>query len=252
MQSKRWTIVLIVLSSLLVLEADSIWWPWLPFSSELNFSQTSAVLRVLASVAVVWFTVRQGLGFFGLFGNPFVGFAFGLFASVPLWAPLALTSEMTTNLDLKALAFQAGIYPLVEEIFYRAFAFGLLYRIAGLPFWAAALMTGIPFAAAHLYQADSLSGAIGTVAVTFLGAVLFSWLFKAWGWNLWAPFALHALMNFWWFVFKVGDGAFVGWEPTAMQLGCAGAAVVLTLLWRRWRGAQMSVSEIADHGRRKF
>jgi hypothetical protein len=36
-------------------------------------------------------------------------------------------------------------------------------------------------------------------------------------------------------VFDVGDGAFAGWAPTAMQFGCAAVAVLVTLLWRRRR-----------------
>jgi membrane protease YdiL (CAAX protease family) len=237
---KRWSIIVVVLLTLLVFETDSLWWRHIPLLSDLvlnhlPFSRTVAALRVVAAIAIVWLTTGRGLGFLGLGGNPLIGVAFALIASAPLWATLALTSPLAAHIDLVELAFGSGYFPLSEEIVYRAFAFGLLHRAAGAPFWIAAVLTAVPFAAEHLYQAGDWGSAAATIAITLLGALLFSWLFAAWSWNLWVPFALHAFMNLWWSVFDVGDGAFAGWAPTAMQFGCAAVAVLVTLLWRRRR-----------------
>ena len=133
------------------------------------------------------------------------------------------------------LLLGSGYFPLSEEVFCRAFAFGLLYRVAGIGFWPSAVLSSVPFALGHLYQAHDMGEVIGTLAITFLGALLLCWVYLAWNWNIWIPFALHAFMNLWWSVFNVGDGAFAGFLPTAMELGSAAMAMGLTLLWQRYR-----------------
>lgn len=230
---KRWTIIGIVIATLLVFETDTLWWRSIPVVSEhllahVPFARGGAALRVAAVLILVWAIDGRPFSFCGLRANPLIGIGFAIAASAPMWLPLALRTPLANGLDPLVLAFGAGYFPFAEELFYRAFAFGLLHRTARIPFWPAALLTALPFALAHLQQADDPGSAVGTIAVTLLGALLFSWLWKAWGWNFWVPFCLHAAMNLWWSVFEVGEGAFAGWTPLAMQLGCAGLALALT------------------------
>jgi hypothetical protein len=42
--------------------------------------------------------------------------------------------------------------PMSEELQFRGYLFGQLYRRAGWPFWAAALVNAVPFVAGHFYQ----------------------------------------------------------------------------------------------------
>lgn len=239
---RRWVVIGAVFATLLVFETDALWWRSIPLLSEhvlthLPFARASAALRMAAVLLLVWAIHGRPFSFCGLRANPLVGLGFGFAASAPMWLPLALLAPLANRLDPVAVGFGAGYFPFAEELFHRAFAFGLLHRTARVPFWPAALLAAVPFALAHLHQAENLGAAVGTIAITFLGALLFSWLWKAWAWNLWVPFCMHAAMNLWWSVFDVGEGAFAGWMPTAMQLGCAGLALALTAIRQRRKRA---------------
>lgn len=74
------------------------------------------------------------------------------------------------------------------------------------------------------------------VAITALGSVLFSWLFLRWGFNLWVPFWVHALMNLWWDLFAVDETALGGGLANAARILSVLLAIALTLLKGRiWR-----------------
>ena len=246
----RWLVVFVVLLTLAITDTASLWWRHIPLLSEavlthLHFGRTMAAVHIVAGFAVTWLITRRSFGFLGFGGNPVTGIVFGLVATAPLWAPLMALSHVATGTNVTEMVLGASYFPLSEEIFFRAFAFGVLYRVAGLPFWAAAGLTAVPFAAGHLYQAHDVGSAIGTIAITGLGAFIFSWLYAAWNWNLWVPFAFHALMNLFWSLFDVGDGAFAGWAPTAMELGCVALAIALSLYWRRRGHVSWGQSQVA-------
>lgn len=48
---------------------------------------------------------------------------------------------------------------------------------------------------------------VDLLAITFIGAVWFGWLYVKWGYNLYIPIFLHMLMNFSWITFEVSPGA---------------------------------------------
>lgn len=229
----RWLVALAVVATLIVVEADAVWWPLFPGSDTLPLGRTIGVLRIIVVLLMTWLLARRGLRFLGLAANPISALIFAVAATTPLWGVLAFTAPVSSSIDPNDVVFGSIFFPFSEEFFYRAFAFGVLYRVAGAPFWLAAVIPAIPFSLGHLYQADDMGSAIPTVAITFLGAVLFAWIYRAWNWNFYVPFFVHVLMNLWWVVFAVGDGAFAGWAPTAMQLGCCAMGVILSLLWQR-------------------
>jgi hypothetical protein len=49
------------------------------------------------------------------------------------------------------------------------------------------------------------------------------------GWNIWAPVALHALMNTWWTVFTVNQNALGGASDNIFRFGSLALAIVLVL-----------------------
>jgi membrane protease YdiL (CAAX protease family) len=88
--------------------------------------------------------------------------------------------------------------PFAEEVLFRGYLFGQLYRRARWGFWLSALIPSALFALGHAYQAGGPLELAGIFAVTGLGGLLGCWLFLRWQCNLWTVFGLHCLMNLWW------------------------------------------------------
>ena len=101
-----------------------------------------------------------------------------------------------------AYALSAGI---VEEGLYRSFLFGMLFRYCNWRFWFAALPTAIIFSLGHFYQAHDWLSCLQVFGVTAFGSIFFSWLYVAWGYNLFVPIFLHTFMNAMWGMFQVDD-----------------------------------------------
>jgi membrane protease YdiL (CAAX protease family) len=97
-----------------------------------------------------------------------------------------------------------------EEIFYRSFLFGQLFRHAKLGFIPAVVINGLIFGVSHLYQAHDISESLGVFAITFAGAIWFAWLFIEWKENLWLPVFMHFFMNFYWDLFSTEKSALGG------------------------------------------
>lgn len=79
------------------------------------------------------------------------------------------------------------VAPFCEELFFRGFFFGGLRR--RMPFWAAALGSGLLFGLIHLSDANVIAGAI----LAIFGVVL-AWLYEETR-SIWPPIALHAANN---------------------------------------------------------
>ena len=79
--------------------------------------------------------------------------------------------------------FVAGFF---EELIYRGFVFGQLFRYAAWGFLPAALLTALAFGSLHLYQGHDLLSALSAFGVTALGSFFFSWLYVEWNYNLWS------------------------------------------------------------------
>lgn len=66
---------------------------------------------------------------------------------------------------------------LFEEIIFRGFLFGMLFRYLKIGFVLAALIPSLLFGSIHLYQGADLISALIVFAVTFIGALYFSWMY---------------------------------------------------------------------------
>lgn len=139
------------------------------------------------------------------------GFGKGLFfafiATLPMAIGYAVVSGFNWHLPLTSFMYGCVQASFAEEIIFRAFLFGLLYRKAGWGLAPATLFDGIVFGAIHVYQGDTAAEAAMIFVASGAGAIWFSWLFKEWNWNLWIPIFLHFFMNFWWSGFEMADNA---------------------------------------------
>ncbi|MEO0734059.1 MAG: CPBP family intramembrane glutamic endopeptidase, partial [Bacteroidota bacterium] len=193
------------------------------------------------SVQLTFFLLIPVLGTAGLYGWRRLptelginrGFSRGLLtaflATLPMLLGYAWVSGGAWTLTTDSFLYGCVQAAVAEEILFRAFLFGLLYRKAGWGLIPATLVDGLVFGAVHLYQGDTVLEAVAVFAVTGAGAVWFSWLFKEWGWNLWLVIFLHFLMNFYWSGFQMADNAAGGLWANVFRAATIFLTVVATL-----------------------
>jgi membrane protease YdiL (CAAX protease family) len=152
--------------------------------------------------------------------------------TLPMLLGYAWMADFTINIEWgRDFLYGSVAAPFFEEVFFRAFLFGLLYRYAGWGLWPATLLDGLVFGLIHLGQGDSFGSASAVFAVTAGGAIGFSVLYKEWGWNLWLVIFLHAFMNFHWMAFDVAQNAAGGIWANFFRM----ATVAIAFGWTFYR-----------------
>ncbi|MEE2565084.1 CPBP family intramembrane glutamic endopeptidase [Hyphobacterium marinum] len=194
-------------------------------------------LIVPALVAALFFGPRQAASALGLTRSPLTGLAFA--AAVTLILPIvyAVASPVGVAEEPAEPVLRYALFPGVfEEILYRGFLFGFLFRFARWGFLPAALVGALVFGAAHFSAGGDLNEALTIFAITAIGGFWFAWLYAEWDFNLWIPISLHVLMNAWWELFVIADNA-AGTQATIIaRFAVIGLSILLTLALARWRG----------------
>ena len=174
---------------------------------------------------------RRGLGAaladLGIATNPLRPILFGLVATLPATIGFAVTGHLNHDVAPRAFFVTCLYAPFAEELLFRAFAFGQLYARAGWSFRAAFIVPALLFAAGHAHQSSDPAEIAGIVAITGLGAFVFSWFFVRLGWTIWAPFTLHASLNTLWFVFTADHNALGGISDNVFRFGSIGFAFLI-------------------------
>ncbi|MDX1501385.1 MAG: CPBP family intramembrane glutamic endopeptidase [Thermoanaerobaculia bacterium] len=168
--------------------------------------------------------------------------ALGLVAVAPMAVVFGWTHAFAPD-PLPEILYLSLLSPLAEELVFRGFLFGQLWRTARWGMWPALLASSAAFGLGHALDADTLVEAAGLMGLTGLGAAIFAWLYARWG-SLAAPIALHVLMNLCWGLWQVGDGALAGWVPFALQLTTVALAIGLTVVAGRRGWTRAPVSEL--------
>jgi membrane protease YdiL (CAAX protease family) len=183
----------------------------------------------------------------GLHGPVARGWTIGLLATLPMALAAVVSGPQLPDLD--DLVGNVLLGPFAEEVLFRGFLFGVLWRRARWPWSLALVVSSIVFGLAHL---RSLSLLIGVRAALFghyegafrqlasqvpsmvtvggafaLGGLLFCWIYYRSG-TLWPAIGVHACMNFWWDVSRVGDRPLVR-EVDLVSLA-QGLSVLLALV----------------------
>lgn len=215
---------------------DLAGWPRMLALAVLGYGGYLLVPMLVAAWAV---GRRRMLPALGLTGSPAhaLGLALPCSAIVLAWiaATCAPVPADRMALDLVRSALLPGI---AEEVLFRAFLFGLLYRLAGWGFLPAALLSSLVFGLEHLYQGDDPLQALGIALFTGIGGIWLSWLYVEWRWNLWVPIAFHVLLNAWWTAFDVADNALGDGISVLLRLACAALSVAVTVVIARRRGGR--------------
>jgi membrane protease YdiL (CAAX protease family) len=144
-----------------------------------------------------------GLQLKGLFS----GFAGALLFTLPMFIGFAITGTLNTSITVNGFLVMVLISGLGEELFFRGFLFGQLFRFCKWGFVPAVLINGLIFGALHLCQGKDVYSALSVFGVTSFGALLFCWVYAEWNNNLWIAIWLHALMNCSWLLFSISQDA---------------------------------------------
>lgn len=162
---------------------------------------------------------------------------FSFIAALPMLLTFALASPVNPNMTILSVTVGCFLAPFAEELLFRGYMFGQLYRRARWGFWLSAIIPSALFALGHVYQTHDPLELLGIFAVTGLGGLGGCWLYLRWNGNLWIVFCLHALMNLWWEVFGVADTALGGWIANGARLATVTLATLLTIYKNRiWSG----------------
>ena len=165
------------------------------------------------------------------------GFLFGLgfsfIAVLPMFVSSAMLGNIDKNLNITSLIHKTIIAGFFEELLFRAFLFGILFRKLGWGFIPASILGAFIFGIAHLYQASAFSEAISVFAVTSLGAIWFAWLFIEWKENIWIPIFLHFFMNLSWILFEVSNNASGNLYTNIFRIITIAITIIITIIYNK-------------------
>ena len=200
------------------------------------------ILPVLLYFWISWGTkgVWNRLGLTSGLGE---GLLSGFLFTLPMLLGFAFIGEPKySSWSFELIVVSALLPGLFEELYYRGFVFGELYKRAGWGFLLAAAFNGLVFGLAHIWQGNTLGETLGVFLVTFSGAAWFAWLYVEWRNNLWLPITLHILMNLYWALFAIESNALGGVGANVFRGITIAVSVIYTL--RRRKPRQISRKEL--------
>jgi membrane protease YdiL (CAAX protease family) len=169
----------------------------------------------------------------GLNKKILLGIGVALLCTLPMIIGNAIIGTFNKDITLHTILSSMVYAGFFEEVVFRGFLFGLLFRYAKWGFIPAVLIGALMFGAGHLYQGSSLMSALAPFGVTALGAVWFSWMYVEWSYNLWVSIAMHMFMNASWILFKVSSTATGDLTSNAVRGLTIVAIIVATIMHKK-------------------
>jgi membrane protease YdiL (CAAX protease family) len=190
--------------------------------------------------------ISRRLGFFeslGLNKSIIKGFLFALICTLPMYIGFSFVFDFNPKISLDTFLISVISAGFFEELFFRGFLFGLLFRKTKLGFIPSVFFGALYFGMLHLYQSTEFAELLGIFLITFLGGILFSWVYAEWKYNIWIPIFLHMLMNLSWELFAVSDNALGDIYSNIFRLITVGLIIVLTVFYKRKKGEKLVVTK---------
>lgn len=163
----------------------------------------------------------------GLNHDVLKGLGLALICCCPLIIGMPIIGSFDRELSLDYFLRMVVLAAFLEELIFRGFLFGQLYRYGRVGFVWAVIVPAALFGLQHLYQGHSLLSSLSAFGVTALGALYFSWVYVKCVYNLWIPIGLHMFMNLCWIVFPVegNENAVGSVMPNILRV----ASIMLTI-----------------------
>ncbi|MDF1698083.1 MAG: type II CAAX endopeptidase family protein [Saprospiraceae bacterium] len=184
-----------------------------------------------------------------IFNN--LGLANGLLQ--PLWISLAFALPMLlggllffhlkSDISIPNMIAGTIVAGFVEELFFRGFLFGQLFKYTKLGFIPAIFIGALLFASGHMHQSQDTMELFGIFMVTFMGAVLFAWLYVEWEYNLWVPIFMHTFMNLAWYIFEMDDTALGGFLPNLFRWLTIAIAIIFTVYHKKKKNQKLNITK---------
>ena len=190
--------------------------------------------------------IHQPKDFFqsiGLSKNICTGLLFSLLCTLPMLIGYSLVFKFNFEISLKQIIVGALAAAFFEEVYFRGYFFGQIFRFTRFGFMLSLIIPSLIFASAHLYQSQEISTVIGIFTTTFLGSALFGWTYIEWNNNLWVPIFLHLFMNLLWMLFSAGDNAFGGFYSNIFRFSTIAIVVIGTIVYKKQKGYALTINK---------
>ncbi len=177
----------------------------------------------------------------GLDKNIGTGLLYSALFALPMFLGYGILSGFSFDIDRRTIWFGCVFAALFEEIYYRGFFFGELFKRTRLGFIPAVLLSALVFASLHLYQSNDPGTLTGIFITTFLGGGFFAWLYAEWNFNLWVPIGLHFFMNLSWNLFSVSGNAFGDLTANLIRSLTIIVAIIGTIKYKKRKNRSMVI-----------
>ena len=194
--------------------------------------------------AVIFLHGKNWLESLGLNRSIVKAFIFALICTLPMLIGFAALSSPNAKFTLNTFLINVLAAAFFEELYFRAFLFGQLYRYTKLGFIPSVLLGALLFAFVHLYQSNDPLTLVGIFAITLLGAILFAWVYAEWNYNIWVPTFLHMFMNLFWDLFNGGDNALGGLTGNIFRTITLILIITLTIIYKKRKAEPLEITRL--------
>lgn len=153
----------------------------------------------------ILFPKKKILNLFSLDQSIIKGFSLAFMGTLPMLIGYIIHFRLVKTVNFESLFINTLSSAFFEELIFRAFLIGTLYRFTRLGFLSSILFGSLLFAQVHLYQSQNTIELIEIFAITFLGSILFAWIYFEQNFNVWGAIFLHFFMNLYWEIFNVSE-----------------------------------------------
>ncbi|WP_157676841.1 CPBP family intramembrane glutamic endopeptidase [Chryseobacterium sp. T16E-39] len=182
------------------------------------------------------------LDLFSLDKSILKGFIFAFIGTLPMVIGYLIHFKITPKLNFESLFINTVSSAFFEEIIFRAFLIGILFRFTKLGFLGSIILGSLLFAQVHLYQSPNPTELIEIFAITFLGSVFFAWIYFEFEFNIWIAMFVHFFMNLYWEIFNVSENVSGNTFGNLYKLFSLILIVIMIVYYKRTKKQPFSIT----------
>ncbi len=166
-----------------------------------------------------------------------------LLFTLPMFIGFSILFKFNSEITLDDVLIKVVAAAFFEELFFRSYLFGQVFKFTKVGFIPSVLLGSLLFGFIHLYQSQELLDSIGIFAITFLGGILFAWVFAEWNYNIWIPIFLHLFMNLSALMFSATENALGGIYFNVFRTLSMVLVIALTIIYKRRNWMKLEVNK---------